>query len=278
MPPAAMKDSEMTETDASSSSAATLRCAPAELASRCLEVEELAEGRDDPLPPPTGAEGHRTPSTRDCRRLCRKAGLLPEILWAPDRRVFDRFVRLHRDGTHFRSGAPFDVLAGLADPKLAIRCLRPGGKQALTEIRAGKHIEVRMALPPMLQNAQALVFERDDTGTVTLVSQHGLIAGDVRYATEVVVPRPLCHHDYVGPAGHLALTRPGPSELLILVADSPRLRLDHLPCFALSAPRDDAISVNATVDDDALTQIIARLGDLRATEWAIARKAIDIVA
>jgi len=65
----------------------------------------------------------------------------------------------------------------------------------------GQAVEFRCTLPSDMRPAQALLFERDAAGTITLLSHGVLLGGDVWYRDEVVVPRRDTLLNNAGPTG-----------------------------------------------------------------------------
>jgi hypothetical protein len=108
-------------------------------------------------------------------------------------------------------------------------------ESGLTSVRAGQPVQFRCTLPSWMETVQALMFERDATGIVTLVSHGVLLGSDVWYRREVVVPRQDALLNNAGAMGRIRLTVRGRSTLLLICCRDRRVRFDKLPFFDRTA-------------------------------------------
>jgi len=137
-------------------------------------------------------------------------------------------------------------------------------------VPVGSRVEFRCPLPVHLRPAQALLFEQDSRGVVSLLSHGALLAGDVWYANEVLVPRRDALLQKGGPVGSLRLTVPGKSVLVLVCCRERHVRLDKLPLFTRTntweAPGPLESEPTSDADLDQLVQLLARSP---AQSWAV---------
>lgn len=215
---------------------------------------------------------------RQCVHLCRKLDLPVEVLLNADQESFEAIVDERCRGLGRKHRSAFDLLSRLADPGLrpAIYDADTGG--LLEKVPAERPVRVGMGLPLRYQGSQALVFERDAAGVVSLVSLHGLVAGDVRHDCEISVPRILNHKDGPAPCGTLWFNDRGHSEFLVVACRSNRLRLDQLACFTRSSPTAPSYPLpEEGIPDTELRDLLGALLRLDRKDWVIARARIDII-
>ena len=88
----------------------------------------------------------------------------------------------------------------------------------------GRSLQFRCRLPPEMPRAQALLFERDAEGTITLLSHPDLLATRVWYRHAVEVPRTDGLDGLDSPIGTIHLLVPGCSQLLLICCDDTLVR------------------------------------------------------
>ena len=169
---------------------------------------------------------------------------------------------------------PFDSLASDArpEPRIRVRKLTAPSprrsRQSIQMVSCGQPLEFRCLLPEHLGEAQALLFEKDAVGRVSLLSQPGLLGADIWYSHAVVVPRPEIHpHDSTS-AGWVALTQPGLSTLIMVCCHDRSVRFDKLPFFEMAFEYSGYLSI-PTIDIGDLEQVRRRLLQLAPSAWAV---------
>ena len=276
-----------------------------------LRLRRLARTRgDDP---------ETAPGRGGIRRAAILLGMPQDLLAIADPEVFERLLELCRQGVDLVSLSAFDLLTSLASPELEIRIGAPanveekeegGGRLpsmpdlAATRLLGPMHdepaslafgadttapisvaieepIEVRLALPPALHGAQALLLERDAEGAISLLSLAHLVGGALRWRHEVVVPRSDGRIDGSGSLGELCLALAGKSELLMILCAADDLRLDRWPAFLkleeqmAGAVPGVAAAVPSLGEAD-LRELMLELFHRPERSWAVARRWIEV--
>lgn len=210
--------------------------------------------------------------------LCRKLDLPPEVLLNADQESFEAIVDARSQDPVGRRRSAFDLLSQLADSDLRPAIFDADTDDLLETVPAEKAVRFGMGLPLRYRGSQALVFERDATGVVSLVSPHGLVAGDVRHDGEISIPRIVRYQDGPAPCGTLWFRNRGHSEFLVVACRSNRLRLDHLACFTRSSPKSPSDPMpEEGIPDAELRDLLGALLRLDRKDWIIARARIDVI-
>jgi hypothetical protein len=168
---------------------------------------------------------------------------------------------------------PFDALLARATQVGGIRAVPAddtGSTTAENVVEAGEPVRFRCPLPAGTGPAQALLFERDAAGSVTLLSHSILLGGDVWYRDEVVVPREDALIGTAGPSGRIRLTVPGTSTLLLVCCRERRIRFDKLRLFENTVVWQQPGSVaHGPVSREKLDELYHLLAPLPSESWIV---------
>ena len=187
------------------------------------------------------------------------------------------------DGTNQTSGELFDLLASLAaSPEYSI-LLSIGERAIHGAVPAGQSVVLRFDLPEQFHDAQVLVFERDASGQVSLLSSHALMSGDIRFGRHVEIPRQRVSPQAGARPGELYLATPGTSSLLAVVVRSASVRLDRHPLFRASTAEAMGIGTAGRfdlppVDPLHLRILFRQLAMLPSSEWQVVRATQPVLA
>jgi hypothetical protein len=176
---------------------------------------------------------------------------------------------------------PFRALLAHATPT-DISCVpaaAPASDPGLRSVEVGRPIELCYPLPAAMRPCQALLFVRDDTGEVTLLSHSALLAGDVWYQDEVVVPRRDALMNGGGPTGRLWFTAPGRNTLLLVCCRERWARFDKLSLFERTAVWGKIGPLKYfSVSSSDLDELRRMITVLPPDQWAVVSATIETIA
>lgn len=210
--------------------------------------------------------------------------LLPSDIWRAREVVQLRhFLDRVAQGANIFADLAIDTLTSLAPDKPELRITASPGPPATNnrshdQALVDTPIEVRCSIPGSFGPAQMLAFDRDKDGKVTLLSHGNLLAGDVWYQREIVVPRTDARLDGSGPVGWMAYDQPAESTITAIIASSRSLRFDRFPAFQDSLADWKAKRVNfPSVPNVTLVRLRESLLQLPQGQWCIRSTRLKVV-
>lgn len=176
-----------------------------------------------------------------------------------------------------RTAGPFPRIE-VSDAAAAVGVATDPASNGLpSRFRSGNSLRFHCWLPHGMPHAQALLFERDANGTVTLLSHPDLTARRVWYHQVVEVPRYDITDLSEVPIGTIHLLVPGRSDLLLVCCDEREAQFAHLALFRqqefLHHPGPLSFP---SVNQRQLLQLTGLLASLLPERWLTIARQIEI--
>ena len=142
-------------------------------------------------------------------------------------------------------------------------------------IPADRAVQVSVDVPADVEGGEAFLLERRSNGTITVLSAHGLMHGDLVAEKRFIVPRPLADL-----TGTLLLDGPGTVELIAVLIRDTRILLRRHPLFRKTEldPEDYGRPVDLKpADGQDMRVLLRQILGVPASHWAVAYKQISIL-
>lgn len=174
-------------------------------------------------------------------------------------------------------GSSFEV-----DPEIAIQLFSAAMTPLSGPRPAGERLVFSIDLPVNWHGSQVLLFARNSSGTLFLISTPESVAGDIRFGNRVNIPRQDASTDGRHPCVEMTFTQPGCFDLLAVIAGKVCDRLDRHPVFkptisdSLRENRNRPASL-PMIGRSTFESLIGMLTQNKLEDWCVAMGGLEIV-